>query len=220
MKKMKVGVLFSGGKDSCLALYKFGKEKIDVLLNMMPVNRDSFMFHKPDERLLKKQAEMLNLPLIIQKTKGEKDKELEDLKKLIKKSKINKLVIGGLASNYQGSRIKKICSELGIEITAPLWNYSGERLWQELLEDDFKVIITKIACEGIPKEFIGKIIDKKKFNELKNLARKYKFDLTGEGGDFESAVLDMPEFKKEIKLDFDIESEGSYRHFMVLKEVK
>jgi len=218
---MKVGVLFSGGKDSSLALYRFVKEggKADVLLSMIPETKDSFMFHKPDLGLLKKQAEMLGKKLILEKTKGKKDKELKDLKKLIKKSKIKKLVIGGIKSSYQGNRIKKICSDLGVNVVAPLWNYNVEKLWKELLKNNFKVIITKIACEGIPREFIGKIINKNKFEELKKLSEKYKFRLDFEGGEAESAVLYMPEFKKEIRIEYAIESEGSYRHFIKIKKL-
>lgn len=214
---MKVGVLFSGGKDSCLALHKAGK--VDCLLSLTLENKDSFMFHKPSLVLLKKQAEMLNLPLIIQKTKGEKDKELEDLKKLIKKSKVKKLVIGGLASNYQASRIKNICEELNVEVIAPLWNYSSEKLWKELLENNFKIIITKISCEGIPKEFIGKIIGKEEYKELEELSKKYKFRLDFEGGEAETTVLFMPEFSKEIKIRYLVQSEDKYRHFLKVKGV-
>ncbi len=217
---MKVGVLFSGGKDSCLALHKFGKEKVNALLSIIPENKDSFMFHKPDKRLLEKQAEMLGIKLIIQKTKGEEGAELLDLKKLIKKSKVDKLVIGGIKSSYQGNRIKKICNELNVEVIAPLWSYDANKLWKELLGNGFKVIITKIACEGIDKNWIGKIIDGEKFEELKKLAEKFKFGLDFEGGDAETAVLYMPEFKKEISLDYYVESEGEYRHFMILKKVK
>lgn len=214
---MKTGVLFSGGKDSCLALFK---SKADCLLTMIPENKDSWMFHKSDLRLLEKQAEMLGLPLILEKTKGEKEEELEDLKRLIKKSRVDKLVIGGIKSSYQGERINKLGKELGVEINAPLWQYTSEKLWEELLENGFKVIITKISCEGIPKEFIGKIIDKKRFDELKKLADKYKFGLDFEGGEAETAVLFMPGFKKEIKIQFDIESEGQYRHFIKINEIK
>lgn len=218
---MKIGALFSGGKDSCLALHKAVKvgKKINVLLSIMPENKDSFMFHKPDLKLLKKQAEMLDIKLIIQKTKGKKDEELKDLKKLIEKSKINELVIGGIKSNYQGERIKKICGKLNIKLYAPLWGYDAEKLWKELLDEGFKVIITKIASEGIPKEFIGEIIDSDKLEKLEKLSKKHGFRMDFEGGDAETAVLYMPEFKKEIKLEYNIESEDRYRHFITIKEI-
>jgi len=217
---MKVAVLFSGGKDSCLALHKAKQEGHEILylLSVIPDNFDSFMFHKPYLNLLKKQAEMLGLKdkLIIVKSKGEKEKELKDLKLLIGKvkNKVEGIVVGGIASNYQGNRMIKICDELDLEFIAPLLNYKSEDVWKELFDEGFKVILTKIACDGLNEEWIGKIIDKEEFYELTKLAQKYKFRIDFEGGEAESAVLFMPEFKKEIKIKFNIKSEGKYRHFM------
>jgi len=161
---MKVGVLFSGGKDSSLALYRFVKEggKADVLLSMIPETKDSFMFHKPDLGLLKKQAEMLGKKLILEKTKGKKDKELKDLKKLIKKSKIKKLVIGGIKSSYQGNRIKKICSDLGVNVVAPLWNYNVEKLWKELI----------LIIHDLPDTQENYLVFRREFSEKQNQALK------------------------------------------------
>jgi len=219
---MKVGVLFSGGKDSCLALHKYLKAggKVDCLLSIMPKNKDSFMFHSPFLNLLKKQAEMLNLPLVIQETLGEEDKELNDLQKLIKKSRVDKIIIGGIKSNYQGKRIKEVCNKLGVEVEAPLWNYNANMLWDELLNEKFKIVIVKIASEGLSREFIGRIVDNRLLNKIKKLAGKYGFRLDFEGGDAETSVLWMPGFKKEIKIDFTIESEDKYRHFIKIKEIK
>jgi predicted ATP pyrophosphatase (TIGR00289 family) len=131
---MKLGLLFSGGKDSCLALHKAIQEghSIDYLLSVIPENFDSFMFHKPYLNLLKRQAQELGIKLITIKSKGIQDKELEDLANLIKKVKgdIEGVCVGGIASNYQGNRIKKICENFNLKFYAPLWNYSSEDLWR------------------------------------------------------------------------------------------
>lgn len=221
---MRVGVLFSGGKDSCLALHKILKQGHEVrfLLTINPENKDSFMFHKPDMNFLKKQAEEMGINLVIQKSKGEKEKELADLEKLIQKvhKKVDGIVVGGIASNYQGERIKKICEKYSVEFLAPLWGYTVEELWKELLNEGFKVIITKISSEGIDKKLIGKIIDKDVLENLKKLSEKYKFRLDFEGGEAETAVLFMPEFKKEIKIEFETESPDKYRHFLIIKNIR
>jgi diphthamide synthase (EF-2-diphthine--ammonia ligase) len=44
--------------------------------------------------------------------------------------------------------------------------------------------------------------------------------LSGEGGDFESAVLYCPLFRKEIKVKGKIVSESDYRHFFVFMSEK
>ena len=221
---MKTAVLFSGGKDSCLALHLAKLEGYDVkyLLNVIPENEDSWMFHKPNLQLLGKQAELLDIELIVMGSKGEKEKELADLKKLIEKikGKVEGIVVGGIASSYQGNRIKKICSQLSLKFIAPLWNFKSERVWKELLKRKFEVVLTKISCEGLDEKWLDKIIDKNRFMELKKLAFKYDFRLDFEGGEAESAVLWMPEFKKHIKIKYDIKKEGKYRAFLNIKKVE
>ena len=222
--KKKVAVLFSGGKDSCLALHKAldAGYKVVYLLSVMPKNFDSFMFHKSYLNLLRKQARELGIRLRVRESKGKKEEELNDLRELIKevKDKIEGVVVGGIASSYQGKRIKKICEELGLEFIAPLWNYTPQQIWEELLNNNFEVVITKIACDGLSKDWLGKIIDKENLEDLKKLAKKYKFRIDFEGGEAESAVLFMPEFNKRIRIDFEIESEGDFRHWMKNVKIK
>ena len=221
---MKLAVLFSGGKDSCLALHKVltrGHE-VKYLLNVCPRNFDSFMFHKPYLNLLKRQARELGIELIIKESEGEKEKELDDLKILLEdiKDKVEGIVVGGIASSYQGTRIKKICDELNLKFISPILDYSPENVWKELLDEGFEVVMSKIACDGLSKEWVGKVINKENYGELKKLADKYQFRIDFEGGEAESLVLKMPEFNEEIKIDFRVESEGEYRHFMKEVEVK
>jgi|TARA_B100001971_G_C18193390_1_gene540008 ABC transporter with metal-binding/Fe-S-binding domain ATP-binding protein len=218
MKSKKCAVLFSGGKDSCLALHKakLAGYEVRYLLSIIPENFDSFMFHKPYLELLERQAEELDVDLIVEGSKGEEEKEVNDLRELILKIKddVDGIVVGGIASDYQGSRIKKICDEFKLEFIAPLLSYKSEDVWKELLDEGFEVILTKIASEGLGKEWIGKIITNENFKELEKLGEKYKFRIDFEGGEAESAVLFMPEFKNKIKIDFDVKEEGRYRSFV------
>ena len=79
MLKKKAAVLFSGGKDSCLALHMAKLKGFDIryLLSILPKNKDSWMFHKPNPNLLKKQAETLDIEFVVAESLGEKEKELQ-----------------------------------------------------------------------------------------------------------------------------------------------
>ena len=189
--------------------------------SVFPKNKDSFMFHKPNEELLEEQARQMNLPLITIRSGGEKEKELKDLERIIEKVKgeVEGIVVGGIASSYQGKRIKKICEGMDLEFISPLWDYSPEKVWKELLENDFKVILTRITCDGLGREWLGKVIGKGQLSKLKKLSEEYKFRLDFEGGEAESAVLYMPGFGKEIKIEGHNESEGKYRHFLIIEKI-
>jgi diphthine-ammonia ligase len=203
---MKVGVLFSGGKDSTFAAYlaKKNGHEIKCLISLFSQNPESYMFHTPNILKVKKQAEIMELPLLIQKTKGKKEEELKDLEKAIKLAKekydINAIVSGALASNYQKSRIENICKKLNLKSITPLWHKNEEEYWKELFRNKFEIMVLGVASYGLEEKWLGKIINKKDLEELKKLKKEVDFHLAFEGGEAETFVTDCPLFKKKIKV--------------------
>lgn len=202
---MRLGVLFSGGKDSLYATYLASqREKIVCLITLVSENKESYMFHTPNIELTDIQAKIINLPLIKVKTQGKKELELKDLKKAIKnaksKYKIQGIVTGTIASTYQSSRIQKICNKLNLYCFNPLWQKDQFELLNDLIKNRFEVIITQIAAEGLTEEWLGKNITKKIIEELKNLTQKYKINPSLEGGEGESLVLNCPLYKRRLKI--------------------
>jgi len=201
---MKFAALVSGGKDSIFAIYSMKQKghEITHILTMMPERDDSYMFHHPNVHLTAIQAELMGIPQIIGKTKGEKEHELKDLEALIAKvaGKANGIVTGALYSNYQKERIDAIAKKLGLESEAPMWNINLEKYWEMLLENKFKVIITAVAVEGLDESWLGRLIDKKAVKELIEISKKNKINIAGEGGEFETFVLECPLFSKKIEI--------------------
>ena len=78
---MRLGVLFSGGKDSTLALHiAANKEDVACLITLVSKNPESYMFHTPNIEMTALQAEALRLPLVSVVTEGQKEAELADLR--------------------------------------------------------------------------------------------------------------------------------------------
>jgi diphthine-ammonia ligase len=168
---MRLGALFSGGKDSTFAIYKASKEhEVVCLISMISENPESYMFHTPNISLVKMQAEALGLPLIQAGTKGEKEKELKDLKRAISIAKqefgLEGIVTGAVASQYQEERIGKICRELNLECINPLWKRDQVELLQELVKSGFKVIISGVFAYPLRKDWLGREMDKGMIKEL------------------------------------------------------
>lgn len=205
MGKIPVGVLFSGGKDSGMALHLASKKcEIACLITVVSKNPASYMFHTPNIELTKQQAEAIGLPIIIEKTKGEKEKELKDLERAIKKAKekykIKGIVTGALASVYQKSRVEKICEKLGLKCINPLWQKDQFWLLRELVKSNFDVMIVGIFAEGL-ENFLGRKLDKDFIKDLVPVYEKYKINPAGEGGEFETFILNAPFFKKRLKIE-------------------
>jgi asparagine synthase (glutamine-hydrolysing) len=219
---MKLGVLFSGGKDSTLAMHIAEKDhEISCLLSMKSENDASYMFHTPNIDITELQAESLGIPILVGFTKGEKEFELSDLKALIENAVelfgIEGIVTGAVASEYQASRIQKICDELGLKCVNPLWQMNQIDLLNELLEQNFDVMIVAIAAYPLNDSWLGRKLDKTIISELAELQKKYGVNPAGEGGEFESLVLNAPLFKKRIEIKkFEKEYENHVGIFRIL----
>jgi ABC transporter with metal-binding/Fe-S-binding domain ATP-binding protein len=202
---MKLGVLFSGGKDSTLAMMKAMKEhEVVCLVTLVSENPASYMFHTANIHVTEMQAEAIGLPLLVAKTKGEKEIELDDLKNAIAEAQdkygIEGIVTGALKSVYQASRIQKICDELGLVCYNPLWQMDQVELLNEVVASGMKVIISGVFAEPLGKELLGKFIDEKMIEKLKKAAETHKINPAGEGGEIETTVLDCTIFKKKIAI--------------------
>jgi diphthine-ammonia ligase len=198
---MRVAVLATGGKDSVLALYHVLNEDYDVrcLATMIPQREDSWMFHYPNIRLVDLFAEAVELPLVKAETSGVKEEEVEDLKRLIEALDVEGIVSGAIASNYQKTRLERICKQLKLKCIAPLWHRNPLDVLKEILDLKFEVIITGVYAYGFSSEWLGRRIDEGAVADLMELNRRYGVSLVGEGGEYETLVLDAPFFKRRIE---------------------
>lgn len=199
-------VLFSGGKDSCYSTYlarNLGFE-IVALISAIPRNPDSYMFHTVNIEFAELQAKAMGLKWIPIEVSGEKEKEVEELKdhlrEVVEKLGIEALVFGAIRSRYQRSRLNALCSSLGVEPIAPIWGRAEEDVLLEELRLGMKVMITGVFAQGFTEAWLGRIIDERCVEELKHLAREFGVNLCGEGGEYETFVVDAPFFGMRIEL--------------------
>ena len=203
---MKLASLFSGGKDSVYSAHLAKQEgnELACLITIHSENPDSFMFHTPSIEKTKAQAKVMEIPLITAKTKGNKEEELKDLEKAIKEAKktykIKGITTGAIHSEYQASRIQKICDKLKIKCINPLWHKDETEYLKELIKNKFKVIITGVAAYPLDETWLGREIDNSFITDVKELKSRYKIHPAGEGGEFETFVLNCPLFKKSLKI--------------------
>jgi diphthine-ammonia ligase len=200
---LKLGVLFSSGKDSTSAALIMKKQnyQLTCLINLKSKNSNSYMFQSAGNELVELQAEAMGIPILIQETDGEKEHELKDLKLAIKEAKeiykLDGIITGALFSNYQRDRIEKICDKLGLKIFSPLWHKPQEVHMREVIDNSFEVILVGIAADGFNESWLGRRIDEKMLEELK---KKPIVNIGFEGGEAESLVLNCPLFNKKINI--------------------
>lgn len=225
VKNMKSTILFSGGKDSTMALYSAIKNGDDVayLLSMKSKNSSSYMFHVPNIDLTSLIAEAVGIPLVTAITDGVKEEELKDLKvqfEELKNKGVEAIYTGALYSTYQKSRIEKLGSEVGLKIISPYWHVDEEEYMMHVIDCGFDVIICGVFAYGLTKDYLGRHIDEDLISDLKEINEKVPINLAFEGGEAETFVLDGPIFNKKIEiLDADVDwhfDNGTY----IIKDAK
>jgi asparagine synthase (glutamine-hydrolysing) len=199
-----LGILCSSGKDSLYAAFLEHSKghELKCLITISSRNPHSFMYHTSNIHLVRLQAEALRLPLILKTTPGQKEKELDDLEGALIEAKlrfgIRGITTGALKSNYQQTRIDRICKRLSLKVFSPLWLMPQEEELHRILDSDFSVIITQVACLGLDETWLGKELTEDRIQRLVELNKKYGVNVAGEGGEYETLVIDAPFFQKKI----------------------
>jgi predicted ATP pyrophosphatase (TIGR00289 family) len=198
---MKLAALISGGKDSMFSIHRAlqAGHEVTHLVTIIPDNKDSYMFHSANIHLTELISGACGIPLVSETSSGEKEKELSDLKRALSHVDVEGVIAGAIESEYQASRVRNICDELGLELYAPLWHNEPESLVREMA-GCMDIRMVKVAAGGLDESWLGRRFDDKLVDDLLALHRKYRIHLAGEGGEYETLVLDAPFFRKRIEL--------------------
>ena len=236
---MRVAVLASGGKDSSYAAWWATLQgwRIVALVTVGVQSNDSMMFQTQNTAIAGLQAASMGVPWLPVTTNGEEKQEMRDLEQGLSGScsigdsfqtmwpesftrpdclelhdglvDIDGLVVGALRSDYQKTNIEMMCERLGISSFCPLWHHRPQNHMKSLLDHGFVVRFTSVSCEGLDEGWLGTALTDQTLRDLEGLAREFRFNLDGEGGEFETIVTHGPHLKREISCDGDSCWEGS-----------
>ena len=203
---MKSVILYSGGKDSTMALYHALENGDDIyaLITMVSRNKESYMFHVPDIHMVDYCSAAMEIPSIDISTDGIKEKELDDLEGVLRRVKqkgVEAVYTGALESVYQKSRIEAICEKLDLKAISPLWHINPIDYMNQLVDLGFEIIITGVAAYGLDEKWLGQRITKETINKLEKLNEKYHVHPAFEGGEAETLILDAPIYDRRIVID-------------------
>ncbi|MCP8321297.1 MAG: diphthine--ammonia ligase [archaeon] len=191
-------VLSSGGKDSILALHKAWEQGLRIIgiITMLPDDPNSMLYHTHNVRHVKRIAESVGINWYGFEAK--KDEEEKALERALKKLNAELLISGGIASNYQKDIFDQIAESANMKHLAPLWGMKPYDVLKEIISMKMDVMIIAVAAYGLDENWLGKHLTKESVDELLRLSEKYHFNPIGEGGDFDSFVLDAPLYKKRL----------------------
>ena len=199
---MTVTALVSGGKDSIYSAYLADTQglTVDELLTLRPSDPDSMLFHTPNLDLVPLQAEAWGKRHRSAAVGGDGEAaEAQALRSALAGSS-GWVVAGAIASSYQWARLHSICFELGRPLYTPLWGKDAHRVVAEEIAAGLDIRFVHVSAEPLAPELLGRRLDSAMLDELERLAATVRrVHVAGEGGEFETAVVDAPFFDRRIE---------------------
>ena len=228
-RTMRVAVLASAGKDSAYAAWWATMRgwEVECLVTVNVTGDDSMMFQLNGTVVAALQAASMRVPWLPVLSGGEEESEILELEAVLRGNSDNQaafveswpddwewpkhlkimlgapdidaLVVGALRSDYQKTRVDRMCERLGIISYSPLWHHGSREHMRSLVEHGFDVRIASVSSEGLGEMWLGRKVDDESLSELTELAEAHRFNLDGEGGEFETVVLAAPHMREPIE---------------------
>ncbi|MEM2081154.1 MAG: diphthine--ammonia ligase [Candidatus Bathyarchaeia archaeon] len=198
---MKVIASWSGGKDSCFALYKAIQEghAVSHLLTMMS-DPEKSNFHMIRTDVLDAQSEAISIPIVKYVTTPETYEQ--DFKKALLQMKskgVEGIVTGDVfdVALHEAGWLDRICGEVGLTPVKPLWHRDTTQILQEFINAGFRAVLVRVKTDLLGLEWLGREINPVFFEDLRKLGN---VDPCGEHGEFHTVVIDGPIFRKRIEI--------------------
>jgi len=121
---------------------------------------------------------------------------------------------GAVESEFQTSRIQGMCDRLGIDLFAPLWAGEPVALAEAMFEAGFEIRIVQVAAYGLDESWLGRRydVDARSRSSSIDLREECGVHPLGEGGEFETYVVDGPHMDRRIDMEYDTVWEGDRGH--------
>jgi len=198
---MRLASLYSGGKDSTLAVYiaeQMG-HTVDVIVNVVSDSDDSMIFHVPNQNMVPLLAGSMGKRLVTAVTKGSEQEDTEALRGVLTGLDVDGVVTGAVWSDYQWERINAVCDELDLVCVAPLWRKDQDVVMNELMDSDITSVIVGVYADGLDDGWLGRDVSIS-YEKLKELRARNGVSVIGEGGEFETLTLDSPLQRSRLKI--------------------
>ena len=199
---MRLASLYSGGKDSTFSLYLAEQMGHDVpyLVNVVPEDAASWIFHTPNLSLVPLMAESMGKELVTAGSTGTEEGDMDGLRLALRGLDVEGVVSGAIWSDYQWDRMNIVCGELGLKLIAPLWRKDQDMLMDQFLDSGIRAVIAGCYAEGLGEEWLGREIDAEAVEELKAVRARTGISIMGEGGEYESLTLDSPMHSRPLEI--------------------
>ena len=199
---MRIAVLSSGGKDSSAAWWWAMCRGWDIaaIVTVDIQDGDSHMFQVPSTNWVERQARLANVLWVNVPASGSVEDEILSLEEALAKLDIDGIVSGALRSDFQKQRLECMSQRLNIHSFSPLWHQSPFDHLSGMVEAGFQIMLTSVSCEGLDHTWLGHVLSESSLAKLHALSEQHRFNVDGEGGEYETFVLGGPIWSRALRV--------------------
>ena len=195
-------VLWTGGKDSCLALHEACAlgYSIGSLVTFGP---PAAAFRAHPIPFLQKQAEAMGLAHRMIELMPPLEQGYQRAFRFIRDELgVSQLITGDIDEiGTHPNWVKTIAGSLGLNVVMPLWKRERTIVMDSLIANNYRVLFSYVRHPWLGPEWVGRELTETSLGELKRVSMETGMDLCGEQGEYHTLVLDGPMFINSLHLD-------------------
>lgn len=195
-------VLWTGGKDSALALYEARSAGyfIDRLVTLAPLNPE-FLAHPI--AIMRAQARAMGLPHEVVEIASDAHAGYRSAFTRLRQQDGIAVLITGDIDLVEGmpNFVRECCAGLDVEVVMPLWQRNLTKLMRKLIDANFEVIFTLVKQPWLTADWLGRRIGVESLQALEELHHATGMDVCGENGEYHTMVLNGPMFRERLTLE-------------------
>lgn len=187
---------FSGGKDSCLALWRARRAGLDVrtLINVLEESGQRNRSHGVPTALLRAQAESLGCELLAPIASwADYETVFTAVLRDLRSQGAEIAIFGDIDLQAHRDWEEKVCAAAGLTAYLPLWHESRDLIAQEVLRERFEAYVVCTDSRYLADEFCGRRYDAQFLKDL-----PAGVDACGENGEFHTFVFNGPMFQQPV----------------------
>jgi diphthine-ammonia ligase len=198
---IKTAVLWTGGKDSALALYEAQQSGYDISL-LVTFSPPGTRFRAHPISLMDQQAQAMGIAhRVINIEEPMRDNYTAALGQLAERDGIAVVVTGDISEVDGKSNWIRECSQgLALDVQTPLWHRDREELLDKLISVGFKTLFTCVKAPWFTGEWVGRELDRAAVQAMRELRVTTGLDLSGEQGEYHTMVTDGPPFRRRVDI--------------------
>lgn len=196
----QVVLSFSGGKDSCLTLYKLQQQNIKVscLITTIYEKTQATVAHDEKREKIEAQAKSIGIPVHFMETdfKTYTEDFVRNLEVLKQQYNIDGIAFGDIYLDGHREWGEQVAEKAGLDPLYPIWTKQENvsQLLREVVDIGFKARVIKVDKEKLPEEWVGRILDD---SFIRDISQKVVCPM-GESGEYHTAVYDGPIFQYPV----------------------